>query len=121
MEMLVRCEGCTEVVSCSDSDMSEINVIMKDGKPATITQWKCPKCGHIHSVQLDSERTKELFKLLKRKVAEVERVQRDLNIARSALTARYDGSIYQYGEQKFKLELCTPDAIISGEEETTNA
>nr|DAU82266.1 MAG TPA: hypothetical protein [Caudoviricetes sp.] len=29
--------------------------------------------------------------------------------------ARFDGSVHQLGEQKFKLESCTPDAFFSGD------
>lgn len=119
--MFVSCCGCGEQVKCFDEDILTKDVTMSDGKDVTITQWRCPKCGFLHTLDVDNTRTKELFSLLKRKAAEVDRVQRDLNIARAAIRSRYDGSFYQLDGQKFKLELCIPDATISGEEETTNA
>lgn len=137
-KIIARCCQCKSVVNCLESDMSTNDVMMPDGNSITLTKWTCPLCGFVHTVQIDDSKTKELFNSLRdrleeitnggklkhmshQEIEQISSLQRSLNNAYCVLNARYNGSVYQYGEQKFKLELCTPDAVISGEEETTNA
>lgn len=134
--ILATCRNCGKTSPCLEKDMEENLVTMPDFNRIVLTQWICPECLHIHIVQLDDDSTKKLFEQFKLRMSRFRRnasmgkgislsdvnamdaLQKSLDDARSALNARYVGSVYQLGEQKFKLELCPPDARISGEKES---
>lgn len=134
--VIATCRNCGKTSPCVEKDMEEIMVTMPDFNRVILTQWTCPKCLFIHTVQIDDDSTVKLFEQFKTRLSRFRRnasmgkqvslsdinamdaLQQNLDDARSALSARYVGSVYQSGEQKLKLELCPPDAKISGEEES---
>lgn len=133
------CRACGKTSPCVEKDMAEQRITMPDSHELIVTSWGCPECGFVHNVQLDDDRSKGIFNQLLLRMARFRRsvsmgknpppsemnamdaLEGELNNARAALNARYDGSIYQCGELKLKLELCPPDAEISGEKESNNA
>lgn len=136
--IMTTCKKCNVASPCLEKDMKKVTVFMEDGHQLYLTQWVCPKCGFVHTAQIDDDRTNKLFDTFRLRMSRFRRnnamgksvsvsdvnamdaLQKELDDARAALNVRYDGSVYQLGEQKFKLELCPPDAKFSGEKESIN-
>lgn len=66
LNFLAKCEGCGQGFEVTPQILKNKKFEFKEegkteGKSIWITYYDCPKCGHLHMVQADDEKSKQML------------------------------------------------------------
>lgn len=120
------CKNCEEQSELKPN-MQSMNVCI-DGFNVTLLSVNCKHCGFNHIVQIDDESTKNMLIDLQCMIMDsvkcisksgrkslnkhIEQLQTKLNTERANLIKFYSGRVYQFGDQKSKLDFIVPRVFI---------